>query len=161
LGKAIGRGLTTAVANGQSQKWVAANGAWRDYRSVNLALDQAGNSLQIQATDASNQVFTGTVSVTNANLVSVRGTEGDSRLIRLLAHPNELTLTRSTTTSSSSGEGESNASTDAAMAQVSSQLLRMTSSTDEIASSQGSNDTESYESVYAQDIDELIRKKRS
>ncbi|MDZ4850954.1 MAG: tandem-95 repeat protein [Pirellulaceae bacterium] len=156
LGKAIGRGLRTAVANGQTQQWVAGNGAWQDFRQVSLSLDAAGNNLQIQATNATNQVLTGSVSVADPNLISVRATQGNSKLIRLLAHPSQLNLSTSSSTSVNvSGEGE--ASTDLAMAQVSSQLQRITPAADQIAANQGSTNVSSVEGVYAQDIEELMR----
>jgi hypothetical protein len=116
--------------------------------------------LQIQATNSSNQVVNGTVSVSDKRKVAVRGTEGPSKLIRLLAHPTELTLTPSTSASSASGEGEGASAIDAAMAQVSSQLRRVSSAGDELAASVGSNNTQSYESVYAQDIEELMNANR-
>ena len=160
LGKAIGRGLTAAIVNGQSQQWLAGNGAWRDYRSVNLSLNAAGDSIQVQATDTSSKVFNGTVSVADPDLVSVRGTEGNSRLLRILAHPSEINLTQSTVTTPPSGEGESGAATDAAMSQVSSTLQRVSPATNVIAANQGANNTGSYESVYAQDIEDLMNDNR-
>jgi cyclophilin family peptidyl-prolyl cis-trans isomerase len=92
LGKTIGRGITAAVANGQSQQWLSGKGAWRNYRSLNLSMNAAGNSLQIQAVNDNNQTFQASVPMTDTNLVSVRATEGNTRLIRLLAHPEELNL---------------------------------------------------------------------
>ena len=170
LGKAIGRGLTVAIANGQSQKWLSGNGAWQDYRSVNLALNDAGDSIHVEATNASNQMFSGNVAIANNQLVSLRGTEGNSKLLRLLAKPEELNLTQSTTTTTSSGEGslgegasgegESNRATDLAMSQVSSRMQRVTPAADQIAFNQGSNDSNSVESVFAQDIEDLMHEKQ-
>jgi cyclophilin family peptidyl-prolyl cis-trans isomerase len=158
LGKSIGRGLRAAIANGQSQQWVSGTGAWKDFRNLNLSLNADGSSLQVQATNASNQVVSANVSVADPNLVAIRGTEGNAKLVRLLAHPTELNLVPSTTLSSSTAEGEGASSTDAAMSQVSSQLQLRTSSSDEVASNLGSTNSSNFESVYAQDIEDLMRK---
>jgi cyclophilin family peptidyl-prolyl cis-trans isomerase len=156
LGKAIGRGLTAAVANGQSQQWLTTNGAWRDFRSVNVSLNSAGDSLQIQAVNSNSQTLSGNVSVNNNSLVQVKGNEGTSRLIRLLAHPTEISLT-AISSMTASGEGEASNLVDAAMSQVAS---KMTIDSTEIPSAVEGENASSADAVFAGDIDELTRRLR-
>jgi large repetitive protein len=156
LGSVIGRGVTAAIANGQSQQWLLTNGDWKSYSNINLSLNSAGTSLAIRATDSNNQVVTGTVSATDAELVSLRANEGSSQLLRLIADPSDLTLTPATT---SGGEGEGFSAVDAAMSQISPQLSVNSPATDAIASNSSVN-TNAVDSVFAQDIEDLTRRRR-
>ncbi len=180
------RGFMVAITPGQTaQHWVAAYGAWRDYSSLTMTLNTAGNSLTVRATNAAGQAFTGTIAVSGNN-ASTRATEGNARLIRVLSTPSQVTLTpvtsgssassvsnnsiapRSTSTNTpstntSTGEGEGSPSvanrTDAAMSQVNPSIEVSSSLASSLAISNQSQMTSNYDSVYAEDLDELLKRK--
>jgi hypothetical protein len=175
------RGFMVAVTPGEAtQHWVAAYGAWRDYSSLNVSLNAAANSLTIRATNTAGQAFTGTIAVSGNN-TSTRATEGNARLIRVLSTPSQVTLTavtngsstpsvsnnsvapRSSAAATSEAEGEGSPSlsstTDAAMSQVNPAMEVSPSLMSSIANSSQSNNASGYDSVYAQDLDELLKRK--
>ncbi len=156
LGTAIGRGVSAALVNGQSQQWLNTSGDWRNFKNINLSLDSTGDSINVRATDPSNRVVTGRLSTSDADIVSIRATEGNAKLYRLLADPDEIELTPAST---GSGEGEGSNAVDAAMSQVASQLTVNSPATNLIATNSNVN-TNAVDSVFAQDIEELTRRRR-
>jgi len=176
------RGFMVAVSPGATlQHWISAFGAWRDFSNLSVSLNSAATMLTIRATNAAGQVSTGSVAVTG----SVRASEGNARLIRITSLPSEVTLTPVTTssaastlsnsslvassipdgsTSNSQAEGEgapsSARSVDAAMSQVNSSVQISPDLVSSIASSSTqTNSAAGYDSVYAQDLNEVLKKK--
>lgn len=85
------RGFMVAVTPGNTaQHWIAAYGAWRDFISLSATLNSDATTLTIRAANVSGQVFTGSIPISSA---SVRASEGNARLIRVLATPSQITLT--------------------------------------------------------------------
>lgn len=193
LGTNLIKGMSTAISPGQTQSWVNPTGGWRVYKSIQLTLNTAGDTLSLRVTDSSNNVFTGSVSLSNSQRVSVRATEGTAKLVRLLAEPTDIQLTQSnsstaaatqaalstnslnsSTNSSSSSNSTSNNSSNSnsstssnglsgegeASSPASSNRSSTAASTSTDTSSTNSLSTDSADSVFASDIDEMLKKKK-
>ncbi len=113
LGSTIGKGLTVAVEPGKSQNWVKGEGDWTGFKNIQVTMNSAGNSLNVEATRASNnQRVRGTVPVTNSNRVETRASEGATKLMRVRLNASEVTLTPVTTTTTSTTNTNTNTNTN-------------------------------------------------
>jgi large repetitive protein len=97
LGSTPASSLTVAIDSTGKQQWYAPTGDWAALRSLNVATSANGDTLVVNATNASSQNLTGNVAINSADRVMQVGTENSVRLLRVLGTPTAAGLTPSTT----------------------------------------------------------------
>jgi large repetitive protein len=110
LGKSLGRGFHVAAQAGQTQHWLAPEGSWKTFKSLNATLNDT--TLALSGTRADNTSLTNSISTTDKNRVEQIASTSGATLYRVYVEPSDLTTTTPTTTTPSfdfsqlQGEGE-------------------------------------------------------
>lgn len=108
----IGKGLTIAAKTGSTQSWASGLGNWKNFKNLQVTLNNDATSMTLQGTRSNNQVVSSTIPVSNNSKAHLIASSGDSHLIRLRLDPNDITFTPVTTTPATNstlgagGEGE-------------------------------------------------------
>ncbi|MFO1064627.1 MAG: tandem-95 repeat protein [Pirellulales bacterium] len=118
LGSSFLNRLTVAVAPGQSQAWYAVGDGYTGFSNIKATMNADASSLVLTAVNSSNQNVQATLPMTgSSSRVTVSGTDGAHRLLKVRGTASDLGFTVVTGSSTASGEGE------ASSAAVSSSLV--------------------------------------
>ncbi len=138
LGSAPRSNLTVAVAPGGNQQWFAPRGEWSEFKNLTAQLNSAGDTLTLNAVNASNQNVRATLPVSGASSkITQHGQDGALRLLRVAGNASQVGFQSVPASSSTqpTGEGEG-ADQTSATASGSSAPAILTNSTSNVSSGQ-------------------------
>ena len=116
LGSAARNNLTVAVPLGGNQQWLAPRGDWSGFRNLTAQLNAAGDSLTLNAVNASNQNVRATLPIGGTtSRVTQHGQESGLRLLRVAGSASQVGFQPVTSTSSTQPAGEGEGPSDSPM----------------------------------------------